>query len=103
MIQLKSLFAEEADYLKQIQKYAYADILQQQKKENQGREDTLESECLEVGLAGLKDGSQEIKNFGLTKSALLSYFGDYEVGSYSDGQRIVKIPFQELKGFKKPK
>jgi hypothetical protein len=94
------LYRKDVDYLKVISEYCIRDIQRQRSIETGGesRSDTLD-DWLATG-AGPKHSN--FQNLVLTAEGLDVIFDPYQVGSYAEGRREVRIPMTVLSAILKP-
>ncbi|MFC1514934.1 DUF3298 domain-containing protein [Candidatus Omnitrophota bacterium] len=83
-IKLEDIFEPEADYLKQISDYCFADL-----------DKRLDPPWFSEGVV---PDTENFKDFAISKDSLIIYFSDYQVACYAAGTQKVEIPFQSLSG-----
>lgn len=83
-IKLKDIFKPNSNYLKVLSEYSYKNL----------SKNITDLEWLKTGTAPTEEN---FDTFNITKDHLIIYFQHYQVASYAEGTKEVKIPLSSLK------
>ncbi|MBD3181007.1 DUF3298 domain-containing protein [Candidatus Poribacteria bacterium] len=101
-IELEDIFKPGTNYLETISQLTIEDLLDQFKEALAIAPEDMSKRFKEWINKGAAPEMKNYRNFLLSRDSLVIVFDPYQVASYADGTRVVKIPYTKLKNIINP-